>query len=167
MGIRCGGALATLAGCAVAAASCLVLGVPGTAQALSTAQLAGSASLAAQTGTRLGAVPAPQRLTVQVWLNGDPAGAAAYADAVSTPGNGAFHRYLSPSAYTARFGASAASASAVAAWLTSQGLTDVRTSGSCDITHPLGIAVVPDVYIISAGSRTEVRRWRVQTSSSV
>ena len=121
MGIRCRGALATPAGCAVAAASCLVLlGVPGTAQAASTAQLAGSASLAAQTGTRLGAVPASQRLTVQVWLNGDQAGAAAFADAVSAPGNGAFHHYLSPSAYTARFGASAANASAVAAWLTSR-----------------------------------------------
>ncbi len=40
--------------------------------------------------------------------------------------------------------------------------TAVRTSGSCDITQPLGIAVVPDVYIISAGSRIDVRRWRVQ-----
>ena len=35
--------------------------------------------------------------------------------------------------------------------------TAVRTSASCDRTHPFGIAVVPDVYIISAGLRTDVR----------
>ena len=142
MGIRGRGVLATLAGGAVATAACgvlLVVGAPGTAQALSTAQVAGSASLAAQTGTRLGAAPASQPLTVQVWLNsGDPAGAAAFADAVSTPGDAAFHHYLSPSAYTARFGASAANAAAVAAWLTAQGLSDVRTSSGRDYVSATG-----------------------------
>lgn len=157
MGITGRGALATLTGCAVAAAAGVVLvGAPGTAQALSTAQVAGSASLAALTGTRLGAVPASQPLTVQVWLNGDPAGAAAFADAVSTPGNAAFHHYLSPSAYTARFGASAADASAVAAWLTAQGLTDVRTGSGRDYVSATG-----PVARVQSAFQVQLDRYRV------
>lgn len=36
--------------------------------------------------------------TVQVWLTPDLAGAGAFADAVSTPGNPQFHHFLSPDA---------------------------------------------------------------------
>ena len=57
-------------------------------------------------GALVGAVPASQRLTVQVWLTPDLDGAAAFASSVATPGSSAFHHYLSPDAYTARFGPS-------------------------------------------------------------
>lgn len=74
-----------------------------------------------------GNVPATQTLTVQLWLRGNEAGASAYADSVSNPESADYHHYLSPNAYTAKFGASAASASAVSSWLSQQGFTNVTT----------------------------------------
>ena len=47
------------------------------------------------------------RLTVQFWLKSQTAAAESYATAVTTPGTALFQHYLSPAAYTARFGASA------------------------------------------------------------
>ena len=109
----------TLAAGAVAVAVGGALGVPGIAWAASTVQVPGSATSAVQAWAR--AVPASQQLTIQVWLTPDLAGAAAFADAVATPGNAEFHHYLSPDAYTARFGPSAAHETAIAAWLSAKG----------------------------------------------
>lgn len=53
----------------------------------------------------------------------DPQGLAAYATAVSTPGNGSYRRFLSASAAAARFAPSASATTAVASWLRSSGLT--------------------------------------------
>ena len=113
------GTVALLAGGAVAAAAGVSLAAPGIARAASTAPVPGSAP-AVPVRARVGAVPAAQRLTIQVWLKPDLAGATAFADAVSAPGSPGFHHYLSPRAYTTRFGPSAAHASAVTAWLTGQ-----------------------------------------------
>ncbi|HEY4020311.1 MAG TPA: protease pro-enzyme activation domain-containing protein [Pseudonocardiaceae bacterium] len=77
-------------------------------------------------GPAVGDVPATQSLTVQLWLNGNQTGAAAYADAVSNPKSASFHKYLSPSAYTAKYGAGAASAKAVQSWLGQQGFTNIK-----------------------------------------
>ncbi|MGH3156608.1 MAG: S53 family peptidase [Streptosporangiaceae bacterium] len=74
-----------------------------------------------------GYVAGSQALTVQLWLKPDVAAAEQYATAVSTPGSRLFHHYLSPAAYTARFGASQASAAKVEAWLRGQGFTAIHT----------------------------------------
>ncbi|MHA6765622.1 S53 family peptidase [Streptacidiphilus sp. PAMC 29251] len=107
-------------------------------QAASTVAVPGSVAAAVGTATRVGAVPGSQRLTVQVWLTPDTARAAAFADAVATPGNPEFQHYLSPDAYTAGFGPSAAQAGAVAAWLTGQGLTGVQVDGGRDYVSATG-----------------------------
>ncbi|ACU77049.1 Peptidase S53 propeptide [Catenulispora acidiphila DSM 44928] len=88
-----------------------------------------------------GSAPAPaqaQSVTVQVWLTPDLAGATAFADAVSTPGGAGYRHYLSPNAYTARFGPSAARIKAVTDWLTQQGLKQVRLSSGHDYLSATG-----------------------------
>jgi subtilase family serine protease len=68
-------------------------------------------------------VSAAVPVRVRVYLAGrDPAGLAAYATAVATPGNAAYHRYLTAAAAEQRFGPSAAQVNAVMHWLTSTGL---------------------------------------------
>jgi subtilase family serine protease len=157
MGTRLSGAVATVAVSAMAAAGCVVLGVPGIAQAASTAEVPGSAVSAAQAGTLVGAVPSSQQLTVQVWLNPDLTGATAFAAAVSTPGNAQFHHYLSPAAYTARFGPSAANAATVSAWLTSEGLSDVRAGSGRDYVSASG-----PVSKIQAAFQVQIDKYRVK-----
>jgi subtilase family serine protease len=132
------GAVAALAGWVVAGAAGGVLGAPGPARAASAVPIPGSAVQAVSGMTRLGVVSASRDLTIQVWLKPDLAAATAFANAVSTPGNAEFHHYLSPDAYTARFGPSAARTAAVVAWLTAAGLTRVRTSSGRDYVSATG-----------------------------
>ncbi len=76
----------------------------------------------------ISAVDGATPLTIQVWMKpGNLAAAERYATAVSTPGNKLFHHYLSPDAYTARFGTSRAAAGKVEAWLRSQGFKSFTT----------------------------------------
>lgn len=149
------GTVAMLAGGAVAAAAGVSLGAPGIARAASTAPVPGSAP-AVRARARVGAVPAAQRLTIQVWLKPDLAGATAFADSVSTPGSPGFHHYLSPRAYTARFGPSAAHASAVTAWLTARGLTRVQASSGRDYLSATG-----PVSTIQSAFQVQISRYRV------
>jgi subtilase family serine protease len=72
-----------------------------------------------------GDVAGGQRLTVQLWLKPDIAAAERYATAAATPGGALFHHYLSPAAYTARFGASQAAVSQVESWLRGEGFTGI------------------------------------------
>ena len=147
--------VAMLAGCAVGAAAGVALGVPGIARAASTARVPGSAP-AVQARARAGAVPASQRLTIQVWLKPDLARAAAFADAVATPGTPEFHHYLSPSAYTARFGPSAAHAAAVRSWLTARGLTRVHVSSGRDYVSATG-----PVSRVQSAFQVRISRYRI------
>ncbi|GAA2826465.1 S53 family peptidase [Kribbella solani] len=100
------------------------------AAALAIAGVAHAAPGEAQTGE--------QNVTVQIWLTSDLAGAARFATAVSTPGSPDFHHYLSPNAYTARFGPSAATANAVSDWLRHRGMTDVQVSSGRDYISASG-----------------------------
>ncbi|HEX4224978.1 MAG TPA: protease pro-enzyme activation domain-containing protein, partial [Pseudonocardiaceae bacterium] len=75
--------------------------------------------------TATGTVPSTQQLTIQLWLQANVAGATAYANSVSDPHNANFHHYLSPDAYSAKFGPSTASTNAVESWLNQQGFTNV------------------------------------------
>jgi subtilase family serine protease len=81
---------------------------------------------------------AAQPLTIQVWLKPDIAGATTLADAVATPGSAEYQQYLSPSAYTARFGPTAAQATAVSAWLAGKGLSAEHAGPGRDYVSATG-----------------------------
>jgi subtilase family serine protease len=87
--------------------------------------LAGSA-VPFTTHTRaIGDVAGSTPLTIEVWLKPDLAAAEGFAAAVTTPGSPLFRHYLSPAAYTARFGASGGAAAQVESWLGSEGFTSI------------------------------------------
>ena len=73
-----------------------------------------------------GATPSGDQLTARVYLAGrNPAGLAAYARAVSSPGSSGYGRYLTPAQVQQSFGATPAQVAAVRAWATGAGLTVV------------------------------------------
>jgi subtilase family serine protease len=86
----------------------------------------------------IGTVASSQALTIQFWLTPQTAAAESFATAVSTPGNPSFGHFLSPAAYTARFGASSAEAASVEAWLRSSGFTGVSTDAQRDYVQATG-----------------------------
>ncbi|HEY6492411.1 MAG TPA: S53 family peptidase [Trebonia sp.] len=101
-----------------------------------------------------GAVPPGSRLAIQLWLA--PRGAAAsLADELSTPGNPRYRHFLSPAAYTARFGATPANAAAVESWLRSQGFTGVAADPGRDYVR----ATAP-VSVIDAALRVRLQYYR-------
>ena len=111
--------------------------VGGSAAALAAPRSAGvplGGSVAPFTGhtPATGDVAGKMSLSVQVWLKPDLTAAQRFATVVSTPGSASFRRYLSPSAYTTRFGASQAHASAVATWLRGHGFTGVAADAGRD-----------------------------------
>ncbi len=62
-------------------------------------------------------------VTARVYLAGrDPAGLAAYATAVSTPGNALYRHYLTPVQLMTQFGTTSGQVAAIRSWLTSAGL---------------------------------------------
>jgi subtilase family serine protease len=107
-----------------------------------------------------GYVPGGQRLTVQLWLKPDIAAAERYATAVATPGSALFHHYLSPAAYTARFGASRAAVSQVESWLRREGFTGIIA----DSGRAYARATAP-VSVINAAFR--IRLTLYQPSAAV
>jgi subtilase family serine protease len=108
-------------------------------------RLAGSAAPFTSHNRAMGAVAGSTRLTIQVWLRpGDPAGAQRYATAVSTPGSTLFHRYLSPDAYTARFGTSKAAAGAVESWLRGKGFSGISTDPQRNYVRATGSTAAID-----------------------
>ncbi|HEX3490984.1 MAG TPA: S53 family peptidase [Streptosporangiaceae bacterium] len=140
-------AAALLTGLAVASAS---------AAPAPPVRLAGSGVPFTRSLASTGAVPGTQRLTIQVWLAPrDPAGAARYATTVSTPGRTLFHRFLSPDAYTARFGGTAAEAGAISGWLRGAGFTGVAAG-----TQRSYIQATAPVTVIDAALHTRLRYYR-------
>ncbi|MGW7684886.1 S53 family peptidase [Kribbella sp. NPDC054772] len=90
-------------------------------------------------GVSAEATPQSSSMSIQVWLQPDFDGASRFAAAVSTPGSPEFHHHLSPSAYTARFGPSVATAKAVSDWLRAGGL-EVQVSAGRDYVTASGPA---------------------------
>jgi subtilase family serine protease len=95
----------------------------------------------------IGKVAASQRLTIQAWLRPRLAAAQRYATAVSTPGNRLYRHYLSPDAYTARFGASKAAAASTEKWLRGQGFTSVHANSQRDYVRATGTAATIDAAL--------------------
>jgi subtilase family serine protease len=93
------------------------------ASAASPATLAGTAPAWATASADRGAVAPGTSVTSTVYLAGkNQAGMAAYAEAVSTPGNASYHKYLTTAGFQSAFGTTAAQVTAVEAWLRSAGL---------------------------------------------
>ena len=86
----------------------------------------GSVAPFASQARALGDVSATEQLTIQLWLRPDMSSATSFAGAVSAPANPLYRQYLSPAAYSAKFGASKTAAKAVATWLRSEGFVDVH-----------------------------------------
>lgn len=123
-------------------------------------RLAGSAIPFAAHGRVTGAMAGTARLTIQVWMKpGHLAAAQNYAMAVSTPGSKLFHHYLSPDAYTARFGPSPVAARAVEAWLRGQGFAGVHSDGQRNYVRATGT-----VAGINAAFRTRLENYRSTAS---
>jgi subtilase family serine protease len=79
--------------------------------------------------TLVGMVPATQRMHVTITLRPrDPSALTAYARAVSTPGSPGYRRYLTPTEFARRFGATAAQIGAVRRSLLAHGLIPGRVS---------------------------------------
>jgi subtilase family serine protease len=115
-----------------AAGSVLVAGVitgTATAQTSSRIPIAGTHPAWATNSAHVSA-QASGSVTANVYLAGqDRAGLAAYATAVSTPGNALYGHYLSPAQVTARYGPTQAQISAVKNWLTGSGLRVTKVAG--------------------------------------
>ncbi|MGD0698555.1 MAG: S53 family peptidase [Trebonia sp.] len=132
--------IAAAATAAVATTIAVAAGVPAARAAAgptgaasgAAATLAGSTAPFAAAHNALGAVPASSQLTIELWLKSQTAAAASYASAVSTPGSALFKHYLSPAAYTARFGATSREASSVESWLKSAGFSGVSADSGRD-----------------------------------
>ncbi|QUQ63313.1 S53 family peptidase [Kutzneria sp. CA-103260] len=88
------------------------------------------------TGQDVGHAPAGQQVTAHVLLAGrDPAGLAAYASAVSDPGNANYGHFLSAADTLARYGTSPAQHDAVVHWLQSTGLAVTDGDAHAVVVH--------------------------------
>jgi subtilase family serine protease len=108
------------------------------------------------THTRVaGSVAGSDRLTIQMWLRPQLAAAERLVSAVSTPGSPLFRHYLSPAAYTARFGATSREAGRAESWLRAKGFTAVHTDAGRDYVRATAAAAT-----IEAAFRTQLKLYR-------
>jgi subtilase family serine protease len=154
-------AVAFIAAAAGPAVRASALGRPGGPAGGATVMLPDSVAPFAAGGHVTGAVPAGSRLTIQFWLTPRTAAAERYATAVSAPGSGQFGHYLSPAAYAARFGATAATAAAVMSWLRTAGFTGVGD----DLYRDYVQATAP-VSVIDAALRLHMNYYRARGAAS-
>ncbi len=156
--------LVSLAAATATVASMTIVSLSGSAAAAPREAyllLAGSVAPFTSHGRATGEVAGSARLTIQVWLQpGHLAAAQEYAAAVSTPGSALFHHYLSPGAYTARFGAAPAAAGGVESWLRRQGFTSVQADAERNYVRATG-----SVASIDAAFRTQLENY--QSSAGV
>lgn len=118
--------------------------VPAGAAQAKTTPLASSAPSWTAHSRALGALSSDQMLRIRVWLTPKTAQATAFADAVSNRHSSSYGHFLSPTQYAARFGPSAATASATAAWLRSRGLKSVSVDRTRAFVAASGSAAAID-----------------------
>ena len=155
--VSLGAATATVAAMAIVGLS----STAGAASGPAYVRLAGSAAPFTSPGRATSSMAASSRLTIQVWMRpGHLAAAQKYATQVSTPGTRLFHHYLSPAAYTARFGATKAGAKAVTSWLRHQGFTSIHADAQRNYVRATG-----RVSAINSAFRITLKNYR--SSSAV
>jgi subtilase family serine protease len=146
-----------LAGLAFVAVS----GPAGASAAPARVSLSGSVAAFAAHSQTTGAVAGSRPLTVQVWMKPNLAGAQSYATGASTPGTSAYRHYLSPDAFTARYGATRAAVGKVEAWLKSQGFTSITASSQRSY-----VRATADVSKIDAAFRTQLENYRSSAAAN-
>jgi subtilase family serine protease len=146
----------------IAAVVVVLVGLVASATALAgadmraTTPLAGSAAAVTANKPGVGAVAGTESKAIEVWMAGDQQAAGRYAQAVSTPGSPSYRRFMSPSAYTQRFGPSAAQVQAVQWYLTGAGFSQVHASVNDDY-----VAATAPVSTINRAFSIQMRRYRV------
>jgi subtilase family serine protease len=113
-------------------------GAAGAASRLGYIPLAGSSAPFTARAQATGAVIGATRLTIQVWLRPDTSAARQYATAVSTPGSRLFRQFLSPDAFTARFGPTRAAVRKVESWLRGQGFSAITPDAQRNYVRATG-----------------------------
>ena len=154
------GALA-MAAAALTSAAGPAAAAPGSRPGPAARRLAGSVPPFARGPRVTGDVTGGTRLTIQVWLR-PRTGAGQFATAVSTPGTAQFRHYVSPAQYTARFGASAATAQAVSRWLRGAGFTGVQPDAQRNYVRATGTVSAIDAAL---GVRLRYYRPSAQVSA--
>ncbi len=149
------GVVALVGVCAVGAPVAIAT-VSATGDTMATRTLAGSAAPVTSDEAGVGTGLASQSQTIEVWMAGHEHAAERFVDAVSTPGSPSYHQFLSPSAYTQRFGPSAAHVNAVKSYLTGVGFSRVQASVNDDYVS----ATAPESTINEAFS-VQMRRYRI------
>jgi subtilase family serine protease len=161
IGVIAATALATMTVAAVAGGSAAQADatLPAGPQGLAARTLPDSAVPFATANRAMGAVAGSQQLTIQVWMKPRAAAAENYATAVSTPGSPLYQHFLSPAAYTTRFGATSAEAASVESWLTSSGFTGVAADAARDYVQ----ATAP-VSTINSAFKVQLKYYRASSS---
>ena len=121
--------------------------------------LAGSVAPFTSHTQATGSVAGSSRLSVQLWLRPQVAAAQRFASAVAAPGSALFRHYLSPDAYTARFGPAAGEASKVESWLRAEGFTGVQASPQRSYVRATAAAST-----IDAAFRTQLQVYRASAA---
>jgi subtilase family serine protease len=148
---------ATMAGLVVAGA-----GTAANAAATPTPHvIPGSAVSFTSRTAAVGTVAGSRKLTVQLWLTPRTAAAEAYATGASTPGSATYGHYLSPSAYTAQFGATAAEAATTESWLRAQGFTHIGTDAQRDY-----VTATAPVTTINTAFHTQLKYYKATSGAS-
>ncbi|MDR6864410.1 S53 family peptidase [Phycicoccus sp. 3266] len=154
---------------AVGAAALVTVAAAGTALAAPGGRhaLDGSVPSWAAPRNKVGAAAPSQQVTFRVYLSyrgGDAA--AAYARAVSTPGNADFGHFLTPAQFRARFAPATSDVAAVSSWLKGQGLTLGTTPANRKYVEATGtLAEAAAAFGTSfAEYRTEGRQVRSNTT---
>jgi subtilase family serine protease len=118
--------VAAVAAAGLVAAACPAAAADGTADRVGVADA--RPGWAVGTADRGPADPGTE-VTARVYLAGrDPQGLTRFVAAVSDPSSGEYRHFLTPAAYRARFGPTAAQQRAVTSWLRSAGLTVTATT---------------------------------------
>jgi len=153
---RLKGLIAILGTSAFAGLGFVAAGGPAGASAAPAYQaLPGSVAQFAAHSQATGAVAGSRQLTIQVWMKPNLAGAESYATGASTPGTSTYRHYLSPDAYTARYGPTKAAVGKVETWLKSQGFTRIAASSQRNYVRATG-----EVSKIDAAFRTRLKNYR-------
>jgi subtilase family serine protease len=105
----------------------------------------------------VGALPESTAVNALVTLQPrDPAALAAYADAVSTPGSGVYHQYLTVAQFAQRFGPASAQIAAVRASLAAHGLAPGQPAAD-----GLSIPVTASAGSLAKAFSTSFERYRL------
>ncbi len=113
--------------------------------------------------TTVGALPGSAQVNATIALTPrDPAGLAAYAEAVSTSGSPDYHQYLSVAQFAQRFGATPSEIAAVRSSLAARGLTVGTVSA-----NGLSLPIAGSATKVGGAFSTSFKRYRLKSGRTV